>query len=77
MDKTHDCFSSARKAEEKGKKHKGLLIVKPNDKEAEQYVAKAKTNLRTCELFKEQRLDYKMQRLGGLLGLPNQFIEGK
>ena len=60
MDKTKDCFSSARKAEEKGRKHKGLLIVKPNDKEAEQYIAKAKTNLRTCELFKEQRLDYKI-----------------
>jgi uncharacterized protein (UPF0332 family) len=60
MDKTKDCFSSARKAEEKGRKHKGLLIVNPNDKEAEQYIAKAKTNLRTCELFKEKRLDYKI-----------------
>lgn len=60
MDKTKDCFSSAKKAEEKGRKHKGLLIVKPDDKEAEQYIAKAKTNLRTCELFKEKRLDYKI-----------------
>lgn len=60
MDKTKDCFSSARKAEEKGRKHKGLLIVKPDDKEAEQYIAKAKTHLRTCELFKEKRLDYKI-----------------
>jgi uncharacterized protein (UPF0332 family) len=60
MDKTKDCFSSARKAEEKGRKHKGLLIVKPDDKEAEQYIAKAKTNLKTCELFKEQRLDYRI-----------------
>tara|TARA_Y100000034_G_C6842837_1_gene381463 strand:- start:125 stop:298 length:174 start_codon:yes stop_codon:yes gene_type:complete len=54
MDKTKDCFSNAKKAEKKGKKHKGLLIVKPNEKEAEQYIAKAKTNLRTCELFKEK-----------------------
>jgi len=60
--KTKDCFSSAKKAEEKGRKHKGLLVVKPNDKEAEQYISKAKTNLRTCELFKEKRLDYKTLR---------------
>ena len=60
MNKTKDCFSSAKKAEEKDKKHKGLLIVKPDDKEAERYIAKAKTNLRTCELFKEKRLDYKI-----------------
>ncbi len=60
MDKTRECFVSAKRAEEKGKKHKGLLLVKPDDKEAEQYIAKAKTNLRTCELFKEQRLDYKI-----------------
>tara|TARA_Y100000310_G_scaffold242934_1_gene247200 strand:- start:170 stop:706 length:537 start_codon:yes stop_codon:yes gene_type:complete len=60
MDKTKNCFVNAKKAEEKGKKHKGLLLVKADDKEAEQYIAKAKTNLRTCELFKEQRLDYKI-----------------
>jgi len=60
MNKTKDCFSSARKAEEKGRKHKGLLIVKTDDRAAEQYIAKAKTNLRTCEIFKEQRLDYKI-----------------
>lgn len=60
MDKTRDCFSNAKKAEEKGRKHKGLLIIKPDDKEAEKYIVKAKTNLRTCELFKEKRLDYKI-----------------
>jgi len=60
MDKVKDCFSSATKAEEKRRKHKGLLIVKPIGTEAEQYIAKAKTNLRTCELFKERRLDYKI-----------------
>jgi len=60
MDKTKECFSSAKKSEDKGRKHKGLLIVKPNNKEAEQYIIKAKTNLKTCELFKEKRLDYKI-----------------
>jgi uncharacterized protein (UPF0332 family) len=58
--KTRDCFLSARKAEEKGKKHKGLLIVGKDDKKAEGYIAKAKTNMRTCELFRENRLDYKI-----------------
>lgn len=60
MNKTKDCFSNAKKDEEKAKKHKGLLIVKPDNKEAEQYIAKAKTNLKTCELFKEKSLDYKI-----------------
>lgn len=60
MDKTKNCFSSAQKAEQKGRKHKGLLIVKPDNKEAEQYIVKAKTNMRTCELFKENKLDYKI-----------------
>ena len=60
MDKTKECFSSARKAEEKGRKHKGLLIVKKDNRKAEQYMAKAKTNLHTCELFKENQLDYKI-----------------
>ncbi len=60
MDKIKDCFLNAKKSEDKGRKHKGLLIVKSEDKEAERYIEKAKTNLRTCELFKEKRLDYKI-----------------
>jgi len=60
MNKTKDCFLSAKKAEEKGKKYKGLLFIKPDDKKAEEYIAKAKTNLETCELFKNRRLDYKI-----------------
>src|SRR3989344_7935452 len=60
MDKTRDCFVNAKKAEEKGKKHKGLLIVRRNDKKAEEYISKAKTNLATCDLFKARRLDYKI-----------------
>src|SRR3989344_1443796 len=58
--KTRDCFLHAKKAEEKGKKHKGLLVVKKDNQKAEEYIGKAKTNLRTCELFKERRLDYKI-----------------
>ena len=45
MDKTRDCFVNAKKAEEKGKKHKGLLIIKPDEKKAKEYLSKAKMNL--------------------------------
>lgn len=55
-----DCFSSALKDEKKGKKHKGLLAVKPSVKEAEEYVLKAKKNLELCKLYKEKGFDYKL-----------------
>lgn len=58
--KVFECFSNAKKEEEKGKKHKGLLFVGRDDKKAEEYVQKAKTNLGTCDLYKKQRLDYKI-----------------
>ncbi|HLD41446.1 MAG TPA: hypothetical protein VJB06_00275 [archaeon] len=58
--KLKDCFVLAKKDEEKGKKHKGLLIIEKDDKKAEEYIEKAKTNLNTCELFKSNRLDYKI-----------------
>ncbi len=57
---TSDCFVNAKKLEEKGKKHKGLLFVGVNDKKAEEYVQKAKTNLSTCELYRDNGLDYKI-----------------
>ncbi len=60
MSKVRDCFVSAKRDEEKGKKHKGLLIVGRNDEKAEEYIQKAKKNLETCELYKEKRLDYKI-----------------
>ncbi|MBI2541889.1 hypothetical protein HYV80_04220 [Candidatus Woesearchaeota archaeon] len=55
-----DCFSSALKDEKTGKKHKGLLAVKPSVKEAEEYILKAKKNLELCRLYKENRFDYKL-----------------
>ncbi len=58
--KIFECFLFARKDEEKGKKHKGLLFVGKDDKKAEEYVQKAKVNLSLCELYKEQRMDYKI-----------------
>jgi len=40
--KVFECFFSASKDEERGKKHKGLLFVGKDDKKAEEYVKKAK-----------------------------------
>lgn len=55
-----DCFLLAIKDEKKGKKHKGLLIIKPNNKIAEEYISKAKINLQLCDLYKTQGYDYKI-----------------
>ncbi len=55
-----DCFVSAAKDEKKGRKHKGLLITKPDDKTAKEYLTKAKVNLQLCDLYKEQGFDYKI-----------------
>lgn len=58
--KVRECFLNAKKYENRGKKHKGLLIVKKNDKKAEEYIQKAKTNLEMCDFYKEKKLDYKI-----------------
>ena len=55
-----DCFVLAIKDEKKGKKHKGLLISKQDNKIAEEYIAKAKINLQLCDLYKSERYDYKI-----------------
>lgn len=59
-EKILDCFASARKLEEKDKKHKGLLFVGVDNKKAEEYIQKAKVNIDLCELYKNKRLDYKI-----------------
>ncbi len=56
----NDCFSSAMKDEEKGRKHKGLLFIGEDNPKAEEYIQKAKTNLGICDLYKKQRFDYKI-----------------
>ena len=58
--KLKDCFLSAKRDEERGKKHKGLRIVNPDNKKAEEYIQKAKTNLESCDFYKQKRLDYKI-----------------
>ena len=55
-----DCFASAIKDENKGKKHKGLLLTKKDDKVAEDYIRKAKLNLELCDLYKQKEFDYKI-----------------
>ena len=55
-----DCFTNAKGAEDKGKKHKGLLFTIPDQKKAEAYILKAKDNLLLCNLYKEKRFDYKI-----------------
>ena len=55
-----DCFVSAMKDEKKGKKHKGLLIIKQDNKIAESYIQKAKLNLELCDFYKQKGFDYKI-----------------
>ncbi len=55
-----ECFRNAKKSEERGEKHKGLLIVNSNHKKAEEYIIKAKNNLELCEFYKEKQADYKL-----------------
>ncbi len=55
-----DCFVNARNDEKKGKKHKGLLIIPPDNKKAKEYLAKAKMNLELCDFYKEKGFDYKI-----------------
>ncbi|MBI1969467.1 hypothetical protein HYS48_02120 [Candidatus Woesearchaeota archaeon] len=58
--KVRECFVSAKRDEDKGSKHKGLLFVGIDQKKAEAHIQKAKTNLEICELYKQKRLDYKI-----------------
>jgi len=55
-----DCFVSAEKDEKKGKKHRGLLITKQDNKIAEEYIKKAKLNLELCDFYKQKGFDYKI-----------------
>jgi hypothetical protein len=60
VDEVSACFKNAKSDEDKGKKHKGLLILLPDDKKARQYIDKAKKNLELCVLYKERGFDYKI-----------------
>lgn len=60
QEKVHECFATAEKDEQKGRKHKGLLLVKPDREEAKGFVLKAKKNLELCQFYKEKGFDYKI-----------------
>ena len=55
-----ECFKLAEKDEKKGRKHKGLLLGKPNDKAAEEYIQKAKMELQLCDIYRQKGIDYKI-----------------
>lgn len=54
------CFRTTKRDEKLGKKHKGLLLVEPNNEEARGYIQKAKDSLDLCGIYKEKRYDYKI-----------------
>lgn len=54
LESVKECFTTALKDENKDRKHKGLLRVKHDLKEAEEYVIKAKKNLELCKFYKEK-----------------------
>ena len=60
LESVKDCFANALKDESKGRKHKGLLFTKPNGREAESDILKAKKNLELCKLYREKGFDYKI-----------------
>jgi len=60
VESVKECFAGAFKDESKGRKHKGLLKAKPNLREAEGYILKAKKNLELCKFYKEKGFDYKL-----------------
>ncbi len=55
-----ECFELAKKEEEKGKKHKGLLAVEPSIEKAKEYLEKARDSLKFCEIYKKMGSDYKI-----------------
>jgi uncharacterized protein (UPF0332 family) len=55
-----DCFRLALLDEKNGRKHKGLLVVKPDDNMAQAYIAKARKNLELCDVYREGGYDYKI-----------------
>jgi hypothetical protein len=54
------CFELAEREEKKGRKHKGLLAVKPDKETAKEYIQKARDNLELCDIYREKGFDYKI-----------------
>lgn len=60
LKEVRECFIGAKKDDTKGKKHRGLLLITPNQPLAEEYISKAKKNLELCAFYKHQEVDYKL-----------------
>jgi len=58
--KLKECFKTAKKQEEKGIKHKGLLLTQSDKEESKKYIEKAKQGLKLCKLYKNGGFDYKL-----------------
>ena len=59
-EEVYECFATAGKDEQKGRKHKGLLFTKPDQEEAKEFIVKAKKNLGLCQFYKNKSFDYKI-----------------
>ena len=59
-EKIIECFKSASNDEKKGKKHKGLIVVKPSIEKAKDYLDKARDSLRFCDFYRKEGADYKI-----------------
>ena len=55
-----ECFKGAKKDENKGMKHRGLLVTSPNQLLAEEYISKVKKNFEFCEVCKDYGMDFKL-----------------
>lgn len=58
--KLGDCFKKAAEDEKKGIKHKGLLVKKPSDVDAKEYIKKAEESLELCAYYQQRGTDYKI-----------------
>ncbi len=59
-DTLKECFKRALQEEEKGIKHKGLLITHPNIEEAKRHLQRAQESLKFCEVYRKMEADYKI-----------------
>lgn len=59
-EKIYECFATAEKDEQKGRKHKGLLFTKLDQEVAKEFIVKAKKNLELCQFYKDKSFDYKI-----------------
>jgi hypothetical protein len=60
IDRVKECFEIAMKEEEKGKKHKGLIVSKPNVEESKNYLERAEEGLKFCDVYRRMGADYKI-----------------